>query len=140
MVAPDVLARRLLSLNEVLEHLERRAPTVTAEALAADPLLQAAVERWLQLAIESCVDCAYHVVAERGLPPPESARAAFEALVESGAIDAELARRLGRAAGMRNILVHDYTRIDRTLLAAAVQTDLRDLRAFGAAMSRLLAG
>jgi uncharacterized protein YutE (UPF0331/DUF86 family) len=55
-----------------------------------------------------------------------------------GTIDAALAQKLGRAVGMRNILVHDYTRIDRALLTAAVQRDLPDLRAFGAAVAKLL--
>jgi uncharacterized protein YutE (UPF0331/DUF86 family) len=138
MVAPDVLARRLLSLNEALAHLERHAAGLTPQTLAADAMLEAAIERWLQVAIEACVDCAYHIVAERGLVPPESARAAFADLTRAGAIPAELASKLGRAVGMRNILVHDYTRIDRTLLVAAIQRDLPDLRAFGAAVAQLL--
>lgn len=73
------------------------------------------------------------------MTPPDSARAAFEALASSGVISVELAVRLGRAAGMRNLLVHDYTRIDRSLLAAVVQHDLEDLRAFGAALEPLVA-
>jgi len=138
MVAPDVLARRLLSLNEALSQLEQRAPKLTAEALATDAMLEAAVERWLQVAIEACVDCAFHIVAEHGLPPPETARAAFEELARAGVIDAALAQKLGRAVGMRNVLVHDYTRVDRALLASAVRDDLGDLRAFGAKIAKLL--
>ena len=103
-----------------------------------DAALQAAVERWLQIAVEACIDCAYRVVADLGLTPPDSARGAFEALVSQGVLSKELSARLGRAAGLRNILVHDYTRIDRALLVSVVHDDLDDLRAFGAAVAGLL--
>jgi uncharacterized protein YutE (UPF0331/DUF86 family) len=122
VVDPDVIARRLLALSETLQYLDARLPEITAERLAADPLLQAGVERWLQVAIESCIDIAYHVVAERGWTPPETARGAFETLAVNGLLSRELAERLSRAAGMRNILVHDYIRVDRAILASAVRT------------------
>jgi uncharacterized protein YutE (UPF0331/DUF86 family) len=79
------------------------------------------------------------VIAERGLTPPDSARSAFETRASHRIVTQELATRLGRAAGLRNILVHDYTRIDRALLASVVAHDLGDLRAFGAVLAGLLA-
>lgn len=138
MVDADVISRRLLSLNDALQQLAARHSSIDAESLSADAALQAAVERWLQIAVEACIDCAYHVVADRGLTPPDSARASFEALATHGIISKDLALRLGRAAGLRNILVHDYTRIDRALLASVVRHDLDDLRAFGAVIADLL--
>jgi len=138
MVDPDVLSRRLLALSDALRQLTSRDAMITAEALANDAALQAAVERWLQIAIEACIDSAYHVIADRGLIPPDSARQAFESLASEGILTKDLAARLGRAAGLRNILVHDYTRVDRALLAAIVHNDLGDLRSYGAALGELL--
>lgn len=138
MVDADVLSRRLLALSEALRQLTSRAPAITADTLAEDATLQAAVERWLQIAIEACIDSAYHVIADRGLVPPDSARQAFESLASESIVGRDLATRLGRAAGLRNILVHDYTRVDRALLASIVHNDLDDLRAFGAAVGALL--
>jgi uncharacterized protein YutE (UPF0331/DUF86 family) len=51
----------------------------------------------------------------------------------------ELAESLGRAAGLRNILVHDYIRVDRSLLALASRAALADLQSFGAIVGRLVA-
>jgi uncharacterized protein YutE (UPF0331/DUF86 family) len=139
MVNADAIARRLLALNEALQHLDAKSPEITAERLASDPLLQAAVERWLQISIEACIDLAYHVIAERGWTPPDAARSAFTTLAAHGLISSDLANRLARAAGMRNILVHDYVRIDRAILSSAVTTALTDLRAFGAVVGGLAA-
>ena len=129
MVDPDIVARRLLALSEALRELDRPA-AADARALGSDPVLRAAVERWLQVAVEACIDVAYHLASDEGWPPPESGRAAFTTLAAHGRIDHELAQRLGRAAAMRNVLVHDYVSVDLTRLAAAVRDDLGDLRTF----------
>lgn len=48
-------------------------------------------------------------------------------------IPLELAQRLGGAAALRNLLVHDYAEVDVVRLAAIVKGDLGDLRALAAA-------
>jgi uncharacterized protein YutE (UPF0331/DUF86 family) len=138
VIDADVIARRILVLEETLQHLRVRLPQIDARQLVADPMLQAAVERWLQVAVEACIDIAYHVVAARGWPAPEGARDAFEQLAAHGIVAQELATRLGRAAGMRNILVHHYVRVDRSILAGAVHSALVDLEEFGALAGQLL--
>ena len=132
MVNPDAIARRVLALNEALQHLEAKSAVVTPEGLAGDPMLQAAVERWLQVSVEACIVIAYHVISENGWTPPDAARSAFETLADQNVILRDLAAPLARAAGMRNILVHDYVRVDRAILASAVRSALTDLRRFAA--------
>jgi predicted nucleic acid-binding protein len=61
MVNPDALARRLLALSESLGELSR-PDAASVERLATDSVLRAAVERWLQTAIEACIDIASHVI------------------------------------------------------------------------------
>ncbi len=68
------VARRLLSLNEALESLAM-PEAGDAARLATDRVLRAAVERWLQVTIEACIDLAQHACAVRGWPPPDSANA-----------------------------------------------------------------
>lgn len=138
MADPPLIARRLLALHEVVGHLEQRLPDLTPERLATDPMLEAAVERWVQIAVEACIDIAYHIVAERGWTPPDAARVAFATLASHGLISSQLAERLGRAAGLRNILVHEYVRVDTALLLASISAGLPDLRAFAAAVGGLL--
>src|SRR5437588_731352 len=126
MIDRDVAARRVLALNEALGDLAR-AEAGDENALAADRVLRAAVERWLQIAIEACIDLADHVIADEGWTPPETARAAFEALAAHGKLSVDLAKRLGDAAALRNILVHDYVSVDLARLARVVREDLADL-------------
>ena len=55
MIDRDVAARGVLALNEALGDLAR-AEAGDENALAADRVLRAAVERWLQIAIEACIN------------------------------------------------------------------------------------
>jgi uncharacterized protein YutE (UPF0331/DUF86 family) len=129
MVNPDAVARRLLILNECLGELAR-PEAAEPQQLAANSLLRAAVERWLQMAIEACIDIASHVIACEGWAPPASGKDAFLILANHGRLTLDLAQRLGRAAGMRNVLVHDYLAVDLSQLAHIVEHDLGDLREF----------
>lgn len=129
MLDSDAISRRLLSLSEALGELAR-PEAGDAAALARDTMLRAAVERWLQVAIEACVDVATHCIAAQGWTPPGSAREAFQVLAAHGRIPLELAQRLSSAAGLRNILVHEYVAVDLTRLAGVVRNDLDDLREF----------
>jgi uncharacterized protein YutE (UPF0331/DUF86 family) len=138
LVDPDVIARKLLALNESAQHLSAHQHGLSSERLISNPMLQAAIERWSQVSIEACINIAYHLIAEQGWTPPDSARAAFEQLASHGLIAPDLAKALGRAAGMRNILVHDYVRVDRQVLVSVLSSSLEDLRAFGAIVARLI--
>ena len=137
MIDADVVARKLLSLNEALRELQRPAAANVASQ-TGDPVLRAAVERWLQVALEACIDIAFHVVASEGWTPPQSARASFLSLAVHGKLPPELAQRLSLAASLRNILVHDYALLDLERVAKVVRDDLGDLRLFAAAVAAWL--
>ncbi len=138
MVDADVIARRLLALREAIDHLERSGAGDVAR-LANDATLRAATERWLQVAIEACIDVAYHVIAAKEWTPPDTARRAFLMLATKTILDAELAERLAAAVGLRNVLVHDYVAVDLARLAQVVREDLGDLGRFAACIGELLA-
>lgn len=128
-MSPEVLARKLGRLERYLNDLaghRGRSP----EEVAADPY---AVERLLELVVQVAVDILSHLLADRGLIP-ESYRATFELAGVHGLVDEALARRLARAAGLRNILVHLYEDIDYEIVAASIDAALQD---FGMLLEKL---
>lgn len=139
MTGRAAIGRRLLVLRDALQCLERSGAG-EAERLATDLTLRAATERWLQVAIEACIDVAQHVCVDREWTPPVSARGAFATLAAHGLIDGPLARRLGQAAGLRNLLVHDYADVQVELLARVVREDLDDLRIFAQTAAAWISG
>jgi uncharacterized protein YutE (UPF0331/DUF86 family) len=58
------------------------------------------------------VNIAAHLLAESKQPVPATMGETFTRLAASGAIHDELAGKLRRAVGFRNIAVHNYEAID----------------------------
>jgi uncharacterized protein YutE (UPF0331/DUF86 family) len=91
---------------------------------------QRVVERSLHLAIETCMDVADHVVADRRLRVPETGARSFEILAEAQLLPRELGDALARMVGFRNILVQDYTRLDPAIVVRVLRQDVLDVRRF----------
>jgi uncharacterized protein YutE (UPF0331/DUF86 family) len=129
MVDRDLILRRLASLDTYLEQL---APyrALDVDAYTQDWKTQRVIERTLHLAIETCMDVADHIVADRRLRVPETGAESFEILAEAGLLSKPLGAALALMVGFRNILVHDYTRLDPAIVIRVLQTDLSDLERF----------
>jgi uncharacterized protein YutE (UPF0331/DUF86 family) len=137
MVDRDLVLRRLALLEAYLGQL---APYrgIDVDAYRADWKTQRIVERTLHLAIEVCMDVADHLVADRRLRMPETGAEAFEILAEAGVLPAPLATALASMVGFRNILVHDYTRLDPAIVVRVLGSDLSDIERFREAVQPLV--
>lgn len=134
MVDAEHVGARLERLEHLIERLEAVRERGEA-AYLADEGLRTMTERWLQLAIQMCIDLGAQLVSESSVPPPTDYAGVFAALGAAGTIDAALAERLGKAARQRNLLVHAYLDVDDRLVLAALDR-LDDLRDFAAAVQR----
>ena len=99
-------------------------------AYRGDWKIQRIIERTLHLAIETCMDVADHIVADRRLPVPETGAATFEILGDANILPRDLAESLAKMVGFRNILVHDYARLDPAIVLRVLATDLKDVERF----------
>jgi uncharacterized protein YutE (UPF0331/DUF86 family) len=84
----------------------------------------------LQRAVQAAIDLAAHVVASEGYGVPDSIAACFSILEGQNLLEPELASRLRRMGGFRNIAVHNYQALDLKIVEAIVTRHLDDLRAF----------
>ena len=120
---------KLRSLDELGSAL-RLVGEVDGARLEQDVLLRLAVERALTQTVDLVVAVCSHVVAAETTSVPTTYRDAVRAAAEHGLISTDLARSLVAAVGLRNILVHEYTRADLSIVAAAVPVAQRDLADF----------
>lgn len=138
MVDVDSVEGRLQRLEEIIERLDE-VRREGQEAYLADFRQRAATERWLQLAIQICIDLGTQLVSEQSARPPSDYADVFAILGEKGIIPDELALRLGNAARKRNLIVHLYMEIDdRAVFASLAYLD--DLREFATTVERLASG
>ncbi len=129
MVDRDLIHRRLALLDTYLEQLTPYR-MIEHDAYAQDWKTQRIVEPTLHLAIETCMDVADHIVADRRLRVPETGAESFEVLAEAQVISRELGAALALMVGFRNILVHDYVRLDASVVVRVLREDLGDLERF----------
>ncbi|AHC16508.1 hypothetical protein L21SP2_3168 [Salinispira pacifica] len=84
----------------------------------------------IERAVQQCVDISAHVLVSRGLRAPSSMSAGFSDLASAGILDVDLAGRLSRAVGFRNIAVHEYQEMDVQILYSIISMHLDDFREF----------
>ena len=136
MVDRELILRKFSELDTYLAQVTPYGE-IDLEAYQGDWKTQRIVERTLHLAIELCLDIADHVVADRRLRVPDSGADTFRVLAEAGVLSDALAESLGRMVGFRNILVHDYTRLDPAIVLRVLRSDVQDFRSFRDAVLRL---
>lgn len=105
-----------------------------------DPMLSAAVERCLHVAIECAIDVGEMVIAWKRWERADDNKDVFRILGARGAIPADLAGKLAAAAGLRNLLVHRYGALDRAKVKKAILHDLGDLDAYAKGIARFVRG
>ncbi len=128
MVNKNIIYRYLESLEHSIRKLKNM--DLTMEMITGDEDIQDLVDRRMQKAIETCIDIAAHIVATEKLGPAETSSALFQLLAKQNIIPRQLAKQLGKAVGLRNILVHEYTQIDYQLAYNDLDKKLADLSLF----------
>lgn len=135
MVDEPRLARLLGSIDERLERL-RALPEVGGDGSdGPDEIVLDAAKYLLITAIEGVVAVAHHLVSSERLGVPDTNAAAIRLLGTHRIIPSEVAEALAEATGFRNILVHQYTRVDDRIVVGALDR-LGDLDAFVEAVAR----
>ncbi len=128
MVDRDRILAKLDELQGYLREVRSVVPASFPEYLTVEK--RRSSERLLQVAIEAVVDiCGLLVTGLRlGLPADEDDL--FEKLAGRGVIAPPMADLLRRMKRMRNILVHEYGRVDDELVFETVQQRLGDFDVF----------
>lgn len=129
MVDKEVILKRLDQLENKINYLQG-IEQFGKEEFSNNPDIYFRYERALHLALEAVIDLGNHLIADQNLRTPESNRDVFKVLYENNLIKKDLYSKLGKMAGFRNILVHDYLTLDRELEYEIIRTNLDDLRKF----------
>ena len=92
---------------------------------------QAIGERLFEKIIESVVDLAFFVIKEKNLKIPEEDKQAFDIIQENKIITKQLSEKLKEAKGMRNIIAHEYGKIeDRLVFNSLTEEIIKDVAEF----------
>jgi uncharacterized protein YutE (UPF0331/DUF86 family)/broad-specificity NMP kinase len=122
--------QKIEEIQRFLEELESVLP-IDFEDYKTDWKTRDICERHFEKIIEGATDLAFLVINKLQLKNPESDKQAFEILSQENIISEELSQRLKDAKGMRNIIAHEYGRIDDELVFEAVTQEIsKDAKEF----------
>lgn len=114
---------KIEEIEEFLQQLEEFIPA-SLEEYKNNIAKKAICERYFEKIVEALVDLAYLTIKNKKFQTPENDEQAFEILKENKIISNELAEKLSDAKGMRNIIAHEYGKINDELVYEAAANEL----------------
>ncbi len=129
MLDKNLILRKLSELEDYQSQLEEYK-TITVNDYINDWKVQRIIERTLQLMIEICVDICHHLISAKKYRIPTSYSDTFLVLFEAQILDESLMCRLQQMARFRNILVHNYEKVDPAIVIPLLKNNLNDFTLF----------
>jgi uncharacterized protein YutE (UPF0331/DUF86 family) len=135
VVDRSLLAKQVATVRDAVARIRAVLPQSRA-AFEADRTAREVVVLNLFIAIQACLTLAAHWLADEGWDVPQRYGEIFLALADHDVIARPLALRLVAAAGLRNLVAHQYGALDwARLYATASSSEMDDLETFCAAIA-----
>lgn len=145
----DILERRykvglqaahLEKTRELDEYLNQigELSSIAHEKYSHNWKAQRIVERTLQMMIETCTDVANHIISDRGYRVPKNYGDTFQGLYENGVLVKDLFETMSKMVKFRNIVVHQYDKVDETIVMGILRKNLADFVAYRDAILKIL--
>lgn len=129
LVDKPLILRKLAKLEECHQQI-REYSEITAEDYAEDWKTQRIVERTLQIMIELCLDIAGHIISDKKLRIPDNYADTFRCIGEAGLIEPGIVEIMVKMTQFRNVIVHQYERINSGIVVSILQKHLEDFLKF----------
>lgn len=129
MKTMEKISRKLGFMKRYVDFLKSHR-AISAEELEENYELRSAIERNLELALESMLDIGEIIISEKGFEKPEDYKSVMLILGKEGVLPKVFAEKLVPAVGVRNILVHMYTEVDVEKICEFLRGNLGDFNEF----------
>lgn len=137
MVDTQAIATRFKHLKDYMKILNE-LKKVNKSDFIDDYHYYGLAERYLQLAIECVLDVGNMMIVSLDLKKPSDKQEIIDILEEAKIVSSLLATRLSGVARFRNLLVHEYVKIDRSKVYNILKKRIPDLEAYMTAITRYL--
>ncbi len=129
----DLIEQKLESLRRALQRINDKCPE-PAEMLSRDFDAQDIVSLNLTRCVQLSVDIGSHLISCTAHPPPTTMGQVFDILSSTNIITNELAERIKKSVGFRNLTIHNYDLINWEIVYAIATKHLDDFKQFATAV------
>lgn len=122
----EVIVNKKLSLERCVNQINQYYSLPSTVKFKQDYLKQDAININLQRICETCIDIANYTIRKKQPGLPKTSTESFQLLYEAKIIQQSHLNSLRGMVAFRNILVHQYTEIDRDILVDMVEHHLEE--------------
>jgi len=129
LVDKDLILAKASSVKRHLRRIEEKR-NIDLNIFLKDIDRQESILFNLQMAIQNCIDIAAHIISDEGLGVPGSTNEMFYLLEENGYLDHDITEKMVKAVGFRNLIVHEYVKIELDQVFEIALKDIKDLNEY----------
>ncbi len=122
-IARNKIFEKLALLDEYMGYL-KEVQKVNRNSFLSDFHFFGPAERYLQLSIQILIDIGQLVITEKQFSRPDDPQEIFSVLYNKKIVSSNLVEKLSGIVGFRNILVHEYGKIDKEKVYQYLQEDI----------------
>jgi uncharacterized protein YutE (UPF0331/DUF86 family) len=126
----EIIQRKIRELEGNLLYLKQISLNMNKDNIKNDIIVYWGIERGIQICIESVIDIANIVISVNDVKKPNTYRETVELIGTLGIIPKTFAKELSNMVGFRNILVHDYIKINEDVILEILSNNLDDFIKF----------
>jgi uncharacterized protein YutE (UPF0331/DUF86 family) len=122
----------LAKAGSVKSHLNRviEKRNVDLDSFIKDIDRQESILFNIQTAVQNCIDIAAHIISEESIGVPGSTTEMLYILEKNGYLSNDLTQKMVKAVGFRNLIVHEYGKIELEQVYEIAQNDINDLNEY----------
>lgn len=133
----EIILNKKVSIERCIEQIDTYYAVDNGLPFVKDHLKQDAIAMNLQRACELAIGIANHLIKTRKLGLPQDSRESFALVQRAGLISVEYMHVLQAMVGFRNILVHEYKKLDIHIMVDVIEHRMRELLHFANAALKI---
>jgi uncharacterized protein YutE (UPF0331/DUF86 family) len=125
----DIIVNKIQSIQHCVERAREEYNKNPADFETNYTLQDAAILNVLR-ACEQAINLANHIIKSHKMGIPTSSAESFELLDKKHIISREISVKLQNMVKFRNVVIHNYQRVNMEIVKSVIKNDLNDLLSF----------
>ncbi len=122
----EIILNKKIGIERCISQIRAYYAMASDAPFESDYLKQDAIAMNMQRIAELTIDIANHLIKSKKLGLPQDSADAFALLHRANIISADMMKGMKGMVGFRNVLVHEYQRMDLSIMKDVIERHLRE--------------